>query len=50
MDKCNTLNLGVEFFLLFSHKIQALLFSFLVLSLGLVLFQSFSGVRLGIPV
>jgi hypothetical protein len=25
---CNTLNLGVEFFLLFSHQIQALPFSF----------------------
>jgi hypothetical protein len=24
---CNALNLGVEFFLLFSHQIQALLFS-----------------------
>jgi hypothetical protein len=47
---CNALNLGVEFFLLFSHQIQALLFSFLVLSLNLDLFQSFSGVWLGIPV
>jgi hypothetical protein len=47
---CNALNLGVEFFLLFSHQIQALLISFLVLSLNLDLFQSFSGVWLGIPV
>jgi hypothetical protein len=47
---CNALNLGVEFFLLFSHQIQALPFSFLVLSLNLDLFQSFSGDRLGIPV
>jgi hypothetical protein len=38
--RCNALNLGVEFFLLFSHQIQALLFSFLVLSLNLDLFQS----------
>jgi hypothetical protein len=47
---CNALNLGVEFFLLFSHQIQALLFSFLVLSLNLDLFQSYSGVWLGLPV
>jgi hypothetical protein len=47
---CNALNLGVEFFLLFSHQIQALPFSFLVLSLNLDIFQSFSGDRLGIPV
>jgi hypothetical protein len=37
---CNALNLGVEFFLLFSHQIQALPFSFLVPSLNLDLFQS----------
>jgi hypothetical protein len=37
---CNALNLGVEFFLLFSHQIQALLFPFLVLSLNLDHFQS----------
>jgi hypothetical protein len=49
-DICNALNLGVEFFLLFSHQIQALPFSFLVPSLNLDLFQSYSGVRLGIPV
>jgi hypothetical protein len=48
--ECNALNLGVEFFLLFSHQIQALLFSFLVLSLNLDLFQSYSGVWLGFPV
>jgi hypothetical protein len=47
---CNALNLGVEFFLLFSHQIQALLFSFLVLSLNLDIFQSYSGVWLGFPV
>jgi hypothetical protein len=47
---CNALNLGVEFFLLFSYQIQALPFSFLVPSLNLDLFQSFSGVLLGIPV
>jgi hypothetical protein len=48
---CNALNLGVEFFLLFSHQIQALpLFFFLVPSLNLDLFQSYSGVWLGIPV
>jgi hypothetical protein len=47
---CNALNLGVEFFLLFSHQIQALPFSFLVPSLNLDLFQSYSGVWLGIPV
>jgi hypothetical protein len=50
VPRCNALNLGVEFFLLFSHQIQALPFSFLVLSLNLDLFQSSSGVRLGIPV
>jgi hypothetical protein len=33
--ECNALNLGVEFFLLFSHQIQALPFSFLVPSLNL---------------
>jgi hypothetical protein len=48
--ECNALNLGVEFFLLFSHQIQALPFSFLVPSLNLDLFQSYSGVWLGIPV
>jgi hypothetical protein len=38
---CNALNLGVEFFLLFSHQIQALLFPFsLFFSLDLDLFQS----------
>jgi hypothetical protein len=47
---CNALNLGVEFFLLFSHQIQVLPFSFLVPSLNLELFQSYSGVWLGIPV
>jgi hypothetical protein len=47
---CNTLNLGVEIFLLFFHQIQALPFSFLVPSLNLDLFQSYSGIRLGIPV
>jgi hypothetical protein len=26
--RCNALNLGVDFFLLFSHQIQALLFPF----------------------
>jgi ribonuclease HI len=36
---CNALNLGVEFFILFSHQIQALLFPFsLFLSLSLDLF------------
>jgi hypothetical protein len=50
VQSCNALNLGVEFFLLFSHQIQALPFSFLVPSLNLDLFQSYSGVRLGIPV
>jgi hypothetical protein len=36
---CNALNLGVEFFLLFSHQIQALLFPFsLFFSLSLDLF------------
>jgi hypothetical protein len=41
--RCNALNLGVEFFLLFSHQIQALPFSFfLVPSLNLDLFQSYS--------
>jgi hypothetical protein len=41
---CNALNLGVEFFLLFSHQIQALPLSFfLVPSLNLDLFQSYSG-------
>jgi hypothetical protein len=49
-DVCNALNLGVEFFLLFSHQIQALPFSFLVPSLNLDLFQSYSGVWLGFPV
>jgi hypothetical protein len=50
LGSCNALNLGVEFFRLFFHQIQALIFSFLVLSLSLDLFQSYSGVRLGIPV
>jgi hypothetical protein len=37
---CNALILGVEFFLLFSHQIQALLFPFLLFfSLSLDLFQ-----------
>jgi hypothetical protein len=35
LQGCNALNLGVEFFLLFSHQIQALPFSFLVPSLNL---------------
>jgi hypothetical protein len=48
--RCNALNLGVEFFLLFSHQIQALPFSFLAPSLNLDLFQSYSGVQLGFPV
>jgi hypothetical protein len=40
LDTCNTLNLGVEFFLLFSHQIQALPFPFsLFFSLSLDLFQ-----------
>jgi hypothetical protein len=44
VGSCNALNLGVEFFLLFSHQIQALPFSFfLVPSLNLDLFQSYSG-------
>jgi hypothetical protein len=47
---CNALNLGVEFFLLVSHQIQALPFSFLVPSLNLDLFQSYSEVWLGFPV
>jgi hypothetical protein len=39
MGWCNALNLGVEFFLLFSHQIQALLFPFsLFFSLSLDLF------------
>jgi hypothetical protein len=42
--------LGVEFFLLFSHQIQALPFSFLVPSLNLDLFQSYSGTWFGFPV
>jgi hypothetical protein len=50
VGSCNALNLGVEFFLLFSHQIQALLFSFLVLSLNLDLFQSYSGTWFGFPV
>jgi hypothetical protein len=50
ISDCNALNLGVEFFLLFSHQIQALPFSFLVPSLNLDLFQSYRGVWLGIPV
>jgi hypothetical protein len=47
-ETCNALNLGVDFFLLFSHQIQALPFSFLVPSLNLDLFQSYSEVWLGI--
>jgi hypothetical protein len=44
LNVCNALNLGVEFFLLFSHQIQALLFPFsLFFSLSLDLFQSRSG-------
>jgi hypothetical protein len=40
MKVCNALNLGVEFFLLFSHQIQALLFPFsFFFSLSLDLFQ-----------
>jgi hypothetical protein len=50
LDCCNALNLGVEFFLLFSHQIQALPFSFLVPSLNLDLFQSYSGTWFGVPV
>jgi hypothetical protein len=40
---CNALNLGVEFFLLFSHQIQALLFPFpLFFSPSLDIFKSYS--------
>jgi hypothetical protein len=40
---CNALNLVVEFFLLFSHQIQALLFPFsLFFSLSLDIFKSYS--------
>jgi hypothetical protein len=35
IHRCNALNLGVEFFLLFSYQIQVLPFSFLVPSLNL---------------
>jgi hypothetical protein len=46
---CNALNLVVEFFLLFSHQIQALLFpSSLFFSLSLDLFQSRSGFSLSL--
>jgi hypothetical protein len=42
-DFCNALNLGVDFFLLFSHQIQALLFPFsLFFSPSLDIFKSYS--------
>jgi hypothetical protein len=48
---CNALNLGVEFFFLLSlTKFRRYPFSFLVPSLNLDLFQSYSGVWLGFPV
>jgi hypothetical protein len=45
---CNTLNLGVDFFLLFPHQIRALPLFSLFSSLSLDLFQSYNGIRLEI--